>query len=410
MSDKIKIGLQEGICFLLNYYLLIDMINGVLLRNGFYSISSIYKIFLLGFIFIFLRKEKKLYIPFLFLCFYFVFHLMIVENIGFTLDGLNWLFKFFFIYWVYLFFQKQLKVGNFGRIITFMKASSFFIILNSLLGVVGLGYAKYGENIGMQGLIYAGNELSIGIVCCFSFLLQFYLVRNQYKKYLLFAAIFLFISLLTTMKVPIFSAFIILFIFPILKASDRLYDLKLDKRSAALTFFTTGIIPIVGFIGIYYVLFELGLWNRIHYFYYTKGFDLITVIFSNRNLWAHEAIEGFAENYNFFEKIFGSGKSWITFLSTPGKGSVEIDIIDFLMFYGMIGVFITYGFLFLVLIKTYKSRKKNPFSKYLIVIIFFIVLISITAGHVLYSGIGGPLIAGVLAISNYTNGKLIIDQ
>lgn len=382
------------------------MINGVLLRLNLDSISVIYKTIILTLVLLDLRKHKHIYIPFIILLMYFIIHFIIVKEVQEVISGLNWLFKFYFIYWLYLFFKKQIKNGYFNRIVNFIKFCILFLLINAGIGVLGFGYAQYSGDVGVQGLIFAGNELAVTLVCTFGFILMFSLVHNQYRNYLIFAFVFLILSLVTALKAAMFSTFLILLFFPVLKSFDKMREFKIHWKNALLSFSTLVILPIIVFAGAYYVLFHLGLWNRISFFLYHRDFDVISVLFSSRNLWAIEAFNGMKENYKLIEVVFGTSNQWLTLLSTPGKGSVEIDIIDFFMMYGVVGVLLTYGFFVKKLYQNFKNRSINPYSKYLNFLILLILFISVTAGHVLYSGVGGPVISATLAVTSFSNKQI----
>jgi len=399
-TDRMKLSFI--IFRMLYFYLLIDMVNGVFLRMDFISISIFYKTIILSLVFVELRNQKYLYFPFIFFAIFFISHYMIVNDIWESISGLNWLFKFYFIYWLYLFFKNQIEKGHFNEVVKVIQFCTFFVIVNTGLGILGFGYAQYGEDIGVQGFIYAGNELAITIVCCFGFILMDCLVKNQYRNFLFFAILFLLIALFSALKAAMFGAFLILLFFPVLKLFDKILSLKIHWKNALLSFFTIVMLPIAIFSGGYFVLFHLGLWNRISYFYYTRGLDVMSVILSNRNVWAKEAIEGSIENYSFFEWLFGTSKEWLVHLNTPGKGSIEIDLLDILLIYGFVGVFLTYGHFIRILFVNIKYRRLNPYSKYTGFLILLILLISLTAGHVFYSGVGGPIISAVLAVTFYS--------
>lgn len=379
------------------------MVNGILLRMNFDSISIIYKIFILLLVSFDLRKKKNLYFPLIVLLMYFFIHFFIVKDVLEVISGLNWLFKFYFIYWLCLFFIKQIKNGSFNRIVRFVRICIFFLLINAAIGLMGYGYAQYSGGVGVQGLIFAGNELAITLVCTFGFILMIFLVNNQYKNYLIFAVLFLFLSFITALKAAMFSAILILLFYPVLKSFDKLNELKIHWKSALLSFSTLVILPLIGFVAAYYVLFNLGLWNRISYFIYDKNFDFYSILFSSRNVWAMEAFVGVKENYSLIEIMFGTNNQWLTLLSTPDNGSVEIDFIDCFMMYGAVGVLLTYGFILKKVYLNTKNIEINPYSKYLAFLIPLILLISITAGHVLYSGVGGPVIAVVLSVTYFSN-------
>jgi hypothetical protein len=114
--------------------------------------------------------------------------------------------------------------------------------------------------------------------------------------------------------------------------------------------------------------------------------DLITLIFSNRNIWALEALEAF-KNYEPIELLFGTGRDWWQYISE--NKIVEIDPLDFLMTYGIMGFLFIFGTIFFILYKAIKNRRNNPYSIYIIFILLLLLAMSLTAGHILNSGTAG---------------------
>ena len=76
---------------------------------------------------------------------------------------------------------------------------------------------------------------------------------------------------------------------------------------------------------------------------------------------------------------------------------VEIDAIDYLMTYGIVGVLIAYGFVVFVMLSSLANR--NNFSGFLIFISLLLMAISLTAGHVWNSGTAGIFIAALFAMA-----------
>jgi hypothetical protein len=392
--------LSSFIFLLLYLSLFIDSVNGVILRAGLPSISIAYKTFILFLILIHLRKVKNTYYPVAILGFYFIIHSLMFKDIFFTLSGLDWLIKFFSIYWFYLFFKSEIEKNRNHKI--FNLGIAFFIVLgvNIALGLLGFGYAQYtSADIGVRGYIYAGNEVAVTLVATMSILLIKNIESGNIKLYLVYLFAFFFLAVFQATKVSIISALYISLLFPLVKASQNINHLKISNKSLGLVFFTFIIIPLIGTYAIYFILFEVGLWQRISYFYYSVGWDIPTLIFSSRNIWAKEALNGFLE-YNFIEVLFGSGKAWVDLLSTIDKGSVEIDIIDFLMRYGIIGVFLSYGFFIFFFKKSHQVNVDYHYRSYVLLTIVLLIAISFFAGHVLYSGTAAPVLAALLAMSH----------
>jgi hypothetical protein len=184
-------------------------------------------------------------------------------------------------------------------------------------------------------------------------------------------------------------------------------NFKVKVKSFSLFTFAVIILPLLGFFSIYYILFEMGLWDRISYFYKKWNFNIITLLLSSRDLNVTEAIKIF-EDYSFLEKILGTGHEWMRNMS---HGSItEIDLSDFIMMYGVIGAFFAYSFYISRLVYTIKHKDNNVYSSYIILLLIFLIAISLTAGHTMYSGMAGPLMAVVLAFSQYKDSTFQLGQ
>lgn len=396
-----KLQLSNLIFVLLNYYLLIDTLNGLLLRSGFISISIIYKSIILFLMIFSLKKDLKTCLPLLIILSYLPLHIIHTQSFFGAAKGLDWLFKFFSIYWMYLFFRKEIRINGLFRIIKCVKYAVFFLSINILIGLLGFGYSQYAGGIGVRGFIFAGNEMALALVTCFSLLLMYLIENEKYRWFYSFALLFVLISVLNTTKVAMVSSFSVLLLFPLIKYIKSVSFSKIPIKHLNLLLFVLLILPSIGLIGVNYALFSMGLWDRINYFYNTLNLDLLSIVLSNRNIWAAEALEGLKSSYSIIEVLFGTSYEWVRFLSTPGKGSIEIDVLDFLMIYGVLGVAIILCFWVFVFISNILNQKYNPYSGYISFMLLLILIISVTAGHVFYSGVGGPLIAMVFAMGHY---------
>ena len=401
MSRKLQIKLESLIACLLLFYLLVDTVNGVLIRAGFFSISVLYKATIILLIVYIYKHRVQIYLPLYVLFIYFIVHMAISSNLSQTIQGLGWLFKTLSLFWFYFFFKEQVKNDNSGTIFKLAKYSFIILNLNMVIGVLGYGFSQYTGGIGVKGLIYAGNEIGLTIVVSSLILLVNALSNNKYKQYLIILSIFLIVSILTTTKATLFAFALITVFFPLIKISNRPHFRFINKKDFALTVLTYGVFPAILIFAINYVLFSMGLWDRISFFYYSLGHSIFSIVLSGRDLLASLAFNEFL-NYNPIEFLFGSGLSWTHIFDIPGKTGVEIDIVDYLMRYGIIGVLIPYGFLFAIILIAFKNRHTNPMYKYIVFSVLLIILISVTAGHVLYSGTAAPLLAALFALASYS--------
>lgn len=396
--------LEKIIIIMLYGFILIDMVNGYFIQNGIMSISILYKLLTLGFIVIYLFNSKifieKLSGLILILLGYLVIHFFIVSDLLITLGGLDWLIKFISIIVFYLFFSHLLKSNKEKFIFLFAKHSFIFLIFNFVLGFLGFGYGMYRNaevQIGTKGFIFAGNEISLAIILSGAILQMKFIEQREYKKLIFVSILMLSMSALLTSKVSIIASILITFCFPFIKVSKQLKYLKLQRQDFYFSTLILIFIPIVSIGFIYYALFISNLMDRLSYFY--DKVDLLTLIFSHRNIWAIEALNVFYYKYSFFEYFFGTSQSWFAFISDHKM--VEIDFIDFLMTYGIVGVFFSYGFLGFIFYKLIKNKYYNPYYGYLFFMLFLLIGMSLTSGHIINSGVAGALIGSLLTLVNY---------
>jgi hypothetical protein len=318
--------------------------------------------------------------------------------------GINWLIKFLSIVIFYFFFSFLVKNGKVSFIVTFIKYTILFISINFILGYLGYGYPMYLDNengIGTKGFIYAGNELSAIVIVSGSILQMFLIEKRKYLLFSFVAILMIIMAVLLTSKVSIFASFLITLFFPLIKNLKKLKSLKLNKKDSYYLLVIFIILPLLILSVINYVLYSSNLIDRLAFFYQKS--DLITVIFSHRNIWAKEALDIFYNQYTLFEYLFGRGLEWTSLISN--KKMVEIDIIDFLMAYGIFGIFITYCLWLFILLKLYWNRNINNYYGYLVFMFLLLFIISLTGGHILNSGISGATIGALLSLLYIKNKK-----
>jgi len=150
-------------------------------------------------------------------------------------------------------------------------------------------------------------------------------------------------------------------------------------------------VPVLAGALLLYVVRFTDLPERISYFYRETGF--VTLLFSRRDQWAVEALE-ILGGYRPHEVLFGGG-AWIREMSRIDI--VEIDPIDSLMSFGMVGLIVMYSPYITALFGGVASK----YSRQSKLVVALVTAVSCTAGHVLFSGLAAPLIAGVLALASY---------
>lgn len=397
-----KISFAIFISYFFLVFIPIDMINGILIRIGLPSLSAAYKLITLLLVSLYLFKVKKqLYVigVLLTIFFYLFLYLLFLDDINSLFSGLNMLIRFSAILLFYLFFIDFVKKENLKYLFNIANFSFSFLVLNIFLGTLGFGYGMYGgdsENaIGTRGFIFAGNEIGGAILTSGAIIMFKLIEEDSYLKFFIFGIVLIAMGGLLASKVSILGAIILFFFFPLLKAFKNFKNFKIPKKDFIYANLMLLSVPIISAYGIYYVLYESNLINRLSYFY--EKLDFVTFIFSSRNIWAEEAINVFSNTYSIINIFFGTGVEWFKYIS--GNKLVEIDPIDFLMNYGVIGFSIVFGTIFYIIFTVIKNN--NPYSIYITFTIFLLLAISSMGGHILASGTSGFLIALLMALGKY---------
>lgn len=393
--------LSKTIMYMLFLFIPIDMLNGFMLTNGYPSISLFLKALVIFLILIFLTRENKyLYIfliPSILLTFTLT-HLLITNDLRESIKGLDWMIKFIGITAYFMFFRQLLLTKHSENIFLFTKLSFIFLVINFILAILGFGYPMYAaEYIGYKGFIYAGNEVGTSIIVSGGIMLMYALNEKNYIKFSLIGLAMLIIAALITSKVSIFGGLLIIFIFTFISFIKQITNFKIAKKSFIFTSIVIVTLPML-FMGVlYYALFVSNLIERLSYHY--DEIDLITLIFSHRNIWAAEAWNAYLNHYTLIEQLFGTSKEWYIYIT--GEKLVEIDPIDFLMTYGLFGFLLVTSFLSYIFTLLFTNRQNNPYFSYLLFTYSLVLSFSLTSGHIMNSGIAGALIGALFALSSF---------
>lgn len=394
--------LSKTILYMLFLFIPIDMINGFMLTNGYASVSLVFKSFVIFLILVLLTLQKKhIYVSFIFsvLIIFTLVHLIMFGDLKESVTGLVWMIKFMGITVYFMFFRQLLLTGQSKDLFLFTKLSFAFLVINFTVALLGFGYPMYSEEIGSKGFIFAGNEIGAAVIISASMTLMYMLEYKKYMKFSIISIAMLIIAALLTSKVSILGSLLIILTFPFISSIKQFTDFKLPKKSFIFSSTILIVVPIL-FMGVlYYALFVSNLIERLNYHY--DKIDLITLIFSHRNIWADEAWDAYLNHYTLVEQLFGTSKEWYIYIS--GEKLVEIDFIDFLMSYGIFGVLLVTAFLTFVLTQLFKNKHNNPYFSYLLFTYLLILGLSLTSGHIINSGIAGALIGALFALSTYQN-------
>lgn len=359
---------------------IVDTINGFFLNKGIASpIGIIFKAFILLVACKMLSSLPKFKGLLFFTCIYIPFFLTIIilntdSQIGVTITHLLKFVNVVFIYYAAVVIFKSENISE-KKMHTIFYLNSIVLLLNIYVGLLGIGYYAYENNLGCKGFIYAHNEMSGMQAVLFG--VSYYFIYDRYaskKMLLLLVNCFLLVAaLLVATKAGILLVLLCLILVPWVHMKNGiLYSfLRMSKKKLIILF---SIICLISYYG--YVLLDYsGAIGRWTYFFDKNG---VNAIYSSRDIfWEEEKTEW--EEGNLGVKLFGMG----------GSRTVEMDQADTLLNYGIVGIIIVYSFYFLLTVKAFRKRKINPYAYFVFGMDVFILAASCFAGHLLFSGLMG---------------------
>lgn len=393
----LKVSYLDNFIILLMFALLpVDMLNGLVLKSGInlpISIGQLFKLLILVFLFFrFLSKPKLLLISFGFTL------LLLLPSLYQSVKQLSAAFLFADIIKIskylaplfsFLFFVDFIKQSDENGIRKLMKLAQFsYLVLagNVLLKYIGLGYPMYEfGSIGSKGFFYAGNEIS-ALLVILSSIIAFDLWHNKKRiKYFLFWALTLFVGLTISSKTGVVGIMLIFLLIPLKRPSIRL-------SIGRLIFFLSAIFLIVPLVFYLSWKFIQGTAFYIRLLYFSEKFDFWTFLLSNRNVFFKDTYQKYIDEYSIIEKIIGVGQSQYELLN---NGSiVEVDFADILFAYGILGLIyflLIMTFLFVQALR-FSRNYKYIFANFVLLMVFVLLSISTTAGHVYSSGMAAVFI------------------
>ncbi len=375
--------------------MIIDSINGVTVRNYDFSISQIYKSIYLFLVYYWLIRNKEykpIYILLVFLVLIFI-HLFNYDNVSGIARDVILASKFLVIVVSYYFFKKQLCINptSFIKIMRLFIFSFFVLLSNLLFGYFGFGYEQYSSfEIGTRGWFYSGNEVNLLFIVLSLFLLSYLQIKRKQIYAVILSLLIIFIGIVLISKTAIIGSIIIIIGLPII-------NVVINRK-----IFSIYQIIILGIILILFssLLINFFLYESkaiLRYGNITESKELISIIThdSGRSIRKNNVMESYYDDPKINEILFGASYSRIAM-----DGSTEIDYIDIFVVFGLVGLILMYGFLIIILIHNIKHKllRKNSFANYNIFGIVLILLISVTAGHVMMSGLASIILGAYLAL------------
>ena len=408
MQADNKIFSFDIVIFILLFGLLpIDMINGYLLRevgvSPAISLSQLYKIILLAFLFVRISITEKVLVisVFLLLLMPTIYQLFKSFNIQLVFIDIVKIIKY--LGSVLAFFYFRNIVIHKGYLLKWIYRWMFFsfliLVLNIFLRLFGLGFPMYAFDtveIGSKGYFYAGNEVSGVLLILASFLMYWYQLVDKKMLFILVGILSVLTGLYLTSKTAILGTiftFIYLFIF----------SPKTKRISIKNIFFALFSFFIVLPIGLYFIVEYLKTSDVMERFsFFWNELDIYTFILSNRNTFLFDFLEIFKKEYNIIEIILGVGQS--TFETLNNNHIIELDFFDIYFAYGVIGVSLFLFYISFILIQSkLKSFNKKlfPFASYVKYISIILIIVSFLSGHIFNSGMAAIYIGCVFSLMYY---------
>ena len=391
----------------------IDMLNGYLLREVGVTppitISQLYKIILLGFLFIRINSTEKIIFISLFslLLLPTAYQVVSSYNIKLVFTDAVKVIKYLgsvlaFFYFRTIFTHKRHLLKWVFRWFLF---SFLILVINISLRLFGLGFTMYSLGtleIGSKGYFYAGNEISAVLIILSSFLMYWLQLYNKKMLFFIISVVAILTGLYITSKTAILGTIFTFFYFFIFSPNRKGVSTK-NILFYLLFFFVlmpSGLFLIVDFLK------SSDVMERFSYFW--DQLDIYTFILSNRNTYLFDFIEIFKKEYNFLEMLIGVGQS--TFETLNHNHIIELDFFDIYFAYGIIGVLLFLFYIAFLLIKSkLKSLNKRMylFSAYTKYIVIILILLSFLSGHIFNSGMAAIYMGCVFSLmyykSNYEN-------
>jgi len=372
----------------------VDMINGALLKNNInlpLSIGQFHKLSILLVIFLsFLFKKNSAILSFSLLSILLlpsIFQVFMEFKLGFLFKDFIKITRYLTPVFAFLFFVNYIKKGNSIHLLFLLVKFSYIVFCaNILLKYLGLGYPMYSYgSVGSKGFFFAGNETSVVLIILSSILAYKLWLEQKTKKYIYLFLFTLFVGITISSKTGLLGVILTFLLIPLKPIGATLSVKRLKIVVIAV------ILAIIGyFILISDTIQNTAILKRTNYFF--NKLDVVTFLFSNRNNFFVEALDMYAQKYNFIEKIIGVGQTHYELLN--GNGIVEIDIADIFFAYGVVGLTLFISLITFLIVQAYKFKKsgKYPFSGLVIVILFILLGISTIAGHVFSSGMAAVFI------------------
>jgi len=375
--NGIKRFSQKIVIVFLQYWLLIDMMNGYMMKNGMYlpggfSLGEISRIaFLIVLILSFRLRENRInlfliLVPLSLLALSLLHYLIYDPQVG---KSINISIRFSLAILIFIYIKENMSNDR-DVLMKIIKINSIILIFNIVLSLFGFGFFTYeragGMSFGGKGFFFAGNEVAAVILVTYSLII--YIYKKNPLAILFITIIYLLASFISLTRASIFGV-VLVFI-----ASVILYQKKYRLIILSISF---SMISVMVYLLKDYIMLAI---NRAVYFIGQSGF--LTFMTGGGKRWreAHHQYMNMVESPQSI--IIGSG--W--------TGLAEQNLIDLVGGFGLIGASV-YLIWFYLAAYSYKNLREKSDQRYVMFVYLLIFGIATLAGHVMNSAMLAPFVA-----------------
>ena len=394
---KLKLLSHKIVVFFLQYWLLIDMANGYLMKSGIFfpggfSLGELSRIFFLIVLLLSFKISKNKSEFLLFIVPFILIFLSIFQYVAFgsnIVNSINISVKLSLPALIFLYIKENLS-DDVNAITNIIKFNSFILIFNLIISLFGFGFFTYGErtglNFGGKGYFFAGNE--VGIVILVTYSLLNYLYKENIKVNLMITFIYLLISLVSLTRASIFGV-VLVFIVSVMLFHKKYKNIILSMSGVVVTV-------------MFYILRDYIMLAVNRAIYFIDNTSMIIFMTGGHKRW--EATKDYYYSLLDSPLLLFTGSGW--------TGYSEQDIVDLISAFGISGISI---YLIWLYFASYAIKNQDGKSDKLYLTFIFILVFGVAtlAGHVMTSAMLAPFVA-ILAnlhlLNNYKQPKKYLMQ
>lgn len=265
-------------------------------------------------------------------------------------------------------------------------SSNFFLVLGLIVPkLLGTGTSTYDGTVGFKGWYYGPNDTTYCLAMLTIFLILKMPMKWPHRENILLAGLFVF-DLYGLLMIGTKSSFAAIVVSIVIFLCRMVKNWHVMTSVTVLLMLLTSSLLVFYFRGqhIYQEIFVPNI-NRLVYFYDQYNGDMVRLIFSNRTTHVTEAlhmlrgvpnssvINLIGYGYDFRQNIFG-----------VSDGLIEMDFIDTLFSYGLLGGVMLFAYL--ITLGTHIRWRRDIVTATLVILTFVYANV---AGHVLYSSMAG---------------------